>query len=169
MLAHRLENRDSPAMAHYFALRFQMSSAIRMPLSKVSVAAFCLMALLGCGRPDPFERQPLKGVITWEGKPIKYGTIVLEPAEKQPAGATASLRDGVFSMPRSAGPSPGKYAVWVHAFDRSGEVPPGTMPGQEGPPPKDILPDRYRLAAATEISIERVADDKPNEIKFNLE
>lgn len=135
----------------------------------LSLAVVCLVAAAGCGRRDPFQRQPFKGVISWQGKPIKYGTVVLEPAEKQPAGAIASLRDGVFSMSRSAGPSPGKYDVWVHAFDRSGDVPPGTLPGQEGPPPKEILPDKYRLNAATQITIERVEDDKPNNLEFNLE
>lgn len=148
--------------------RLRISFSERRQLVFVVLAA-CLVATVGCGRHDPFERQPLNGMISWQGKPIKYGTVVLEPAENQPAGATASLRDGVFTMPRKAGPSPGKYAVWVHAFDRSGEVPPGTLPGQEGPPPKEILPDKYRLGAATEITIERVPDDKPNELKFNLE
>lgn len=148
---------------------FRWMSSTNGQRAAIGIVAACMMATVGCGRRDPFERQPLNGLISWQGKPIKYGTIVLEPAEKQPAGATASLRDGIFTIPRSAGPSPGKYAVWVHAFDRSGDVPPGTLPGQEGPPPKEILPEKYRLGAATEVTIERVTDDKPNEFTFNLE
>jgi hypothetical protein len=128
-----------------------------------------LAAVLGCGRSDPFERQPLRGSLTWQGKPVKYGSVVLEPAEKQRAGAMASVRDGAFEIPRSAGPSPGKYAVWVHAFDKSGDVAPGTLPGQEGPPPKEILPDKYRLKPALEVTVERVTDEKPNEVSISLD
>ena len=35
---------------------------------------------VGCGKKDPFARQPLEGVITWEGKPIALGAVALEPA-----------------------------------------------------------------------------------------
>ncbi|MFM7242739.1 MAG: hypothetical protein ACKO40_01005 [Planctomycetaceae bacterium] len=81
----------------------------------------------------------------------------------------ASIRDGAFSIPRSAGPSPGEYDVWVHAFDHAGEVPPGTLPGQEGPPPKEILPAKYRNAAAARVKVEKVTDDKPNQISITLD
>jgi hypothetical protein len=48
-------------------------------------------------------------------------------------------------------------------------VPPGTLPGQEGPPPKEILPAKYRNAAAARVKVERVTDEKPNEITVTLD
>lgn len=129
----------------------------------------CVTVLAGCGKSDPFERQPVRGTVTWKGKPISFGSVVLEPAAGQGAGAMAAIRDGKFELSRTAGPSPGDYAVWVHAFDKSGDVPPGTPPGQEGPPPKDILPEKYRLNAAAIVKVERVGDDKPNELTITLD
>lgn len=146
-----------------------MFPRVAVPRGPLVAIALGSAFLSGCGRSDPFERQPIRGNVTWQGKPIKYGSVVLEPAEKQGAGAMAPVRDGSFSLPRQAGPSPGKYAVWVHAFDKSGDVPPGTPPGQEGPPPKEILPDKYRLSAATQVTVERVSDDKPNEFTITLD
>lgn len=130
------------------------------------VAAVALVAATtGCGKPDPFGRQPLKGVVTWNGKPIQFGSISLEPAEGQPAGATASISNGEFSIPREAGPCPGKYDVWLHAYDRVGERP---ADGSEAIPPKEILPAKYQAKPATQITIEKVEEEQTNEFTFDL-
>jgi len=119
----------------------------------------------GCGKPDPFGRQPLKGYVTWNGKPIQFGSIALKPAEGQPAGAMASIRDGAFDIPRSAGPCPGKYDVWLHAYDHGGERP---ADGSETAPPKEILPAKFLDKPPTQITIEKVEGDKVNEFTFDL-
>jgi len=131
----------------------------------IAVAA---LLVVGCAKPDPFARQPVKGVITWQGKPIQFGTVTFEPASGQKTGATASIADGAFSIPRDAGPSPGNYAIWVHAFDRGAEPPPGTAPGSEGPPPQEILPEKYRKNAAGQFEVKQVKDDAPNELSLDL-
>lgn len=128
---------------------------------------FSLVLLAGCGG-DPFDRQPVQGSIQFGGKAIKYGSIRFEPAEKQPTGGSASIRDGKYQIDRVAGISPGKYKVWVQAFDKSGELAPGAAPGSEGAPPKDILPPRYLNEPAGECTISRVKDDKPNEFNLDL-
>lgn len=107
-------------------------------------------------------------MVKFAGKPIQYGSIRLEPAEKQPTGTSAPIRNGEFKIDRSAGVSEGRYTVWVQAFDRSGELPPGAMPGQEGPPPKDILPARYMNAPAGEVTIRKVSDAAPNQVDLDL-
>ncbi len=130
------------------------------------LAIVCAGALsLGCGKPDPFGRQPLKGYVTWNGKPIQFGSIALKPAEGQPAGAMASIRDGAFDIPRSAGPCPGKNDVWLHAYDHAGERP---ADGSEIAPPKEILPAKFLAKPPTQITIERVEGDKVNEFTFDL-
>lgn len=123
------------------------------------VAALAVTA--GCAKKDPFGRQPLEGAVTWQGKPIAVGTITLEPAEGQPAGAKAAIREGKFSMPRESGPCPGKYNVWLRAFDHAGE-------DVNGPPPKEILPPQFRQAPATQVTIEKVDDKKSNTFNFDL-
>ena len=94
-------------------------------MGSISLAALGLALVLagtGCGS-DPFQRQPVQGNVKFAGKPIQYGTIRLEPAEKQPAGASGSIRDGKFKIERSAGVGPGKYKVWVQAFDKAAARP----------------------------------------------
>jgi len=131
----------------------------------------CTLSVLagGCGPSDPFERQPVRGTIRWQGKPIQYGSITFEPAAGQKTGASAAIANGEFTISRQAGPSPGTYAIWIHAFDRGGELPPGAAPGEEGPPPKDILPEQYRKAAAATFDIQPVKDDAPNLLELDLQ
>jgi len=136
--------------------------------SAVFVVAVVAILACGCGKSDPFERQPVRGTIRWQGKPIQYGSIAFEPAAGQKTGASAAIADGEFTIPRQSGPSPGTYAVWVHAFDRGAEPPPGTAPGEEGPPPQEILPEQYRRAAAAEFDIQAVKDDAPNVLELDL-
>ena len=129
------------------------------------VAAAVVVCSFGCGKSDPFERQPLKGFITWEGEPIQFGSITLEPAEGQPAGAMAPIRNGAFEIAREAGPSPGKYAVWLHAYDHAGERP---TDGTELEPAKEILPDKFLTSPPTDITITRVSGNDVNELTFDL-
>ena len=131
----------------------------------VALAAVVVSAA-GCSRPDPFGRQPLDGFVTWRGQPIQFGSIVLEPAEGQPAGAMASIRDGAFSIPQEAGPCPGTYNVWLHAYDHAGERPDD---GSEIAPPKEMLPPKYLAKPPAQVTIEQVAKGKVNEFQFNLD
>lgn len=123
------------------------------------IEAAMLIVAVGCGPKDPFGRQPIKGTVSLEGEPVQYGVLTLEPAESQPAGSTAPIRDGKFAIPRQQGPCAGKYHVWVQVLDRSGDVPPGTLPGQEGPPPRNILPDKYRKGPIAELVVEKIESD----------
>ena len=129
------------------------------------ISCVFFVALSACSKPDPFERQPLKGFVTWKGQPIKYGTIVLEPADGQRAGAMASIRDGNFDIPRTAGPSPGKYSVWLHAYDKSGDEP---VAGDDPRPPREILPAKYLAKPPAVLQIKRVQGEDANEFNFDL-
>lgn len=129
------------------------------------IEAALLLVAVGCGPKDPFGRQPIKGFITWNGKPIQYGSIVFEPAEGQPAGAMASIRDGAFDIPRTAGPCAGTYNVWLHAYDHAGERP---ADGSEIAPPKEILPARFLAKPPTQVTVERVEGEQVNELTFDL-
>ena len=131
----------------------------RFLMAAVLVAA--VSVTVGCGKKDPFARQPLEGMITWEGKPIAVGAISLEPAEGQPAGANASISDGKFSMPRETGPCPGKYKVWIRAFENV-----GTDPSTRET--KQILPRKFLNEPPASVTIEQVSDDKPNVLTVDL-
>lgn len=127
-----------------------------------------VVGLTGCGRGDPFQRQPIQGSVKFEGKPIQFGAVRFEPAGSEPTGTTASIRDGSFKIDRISGVGPGKYKVYVQAFDKMDAGPPGTFPGEEGTPPQNILPDKFLNEPVTQITISEVSDDKPNEIDVDF-
>jgi hypothetical protein len=136
-------------------------TAGRRPILMAAVLVAAVSVTGGCGKKDPFARQPLEGMITWEGKPIALGAIALEPAEGQPAGANAAISDGKFSMPRETGPCPGKYNVWIRAFENVG-ADPATRET------KQILPRKFLNAPPASVTIEQVSDDKPNVLTVDL-
>lgn len=130
----------------------------------VAVAAVVL-AVAGCGG-DTVKRQPVRGTVNFQAKPVKYGSVRFEPAAGQTTTASADIRDGQFTLARSAGLSPGKYKVWVQAFDRISDS--TAMPGSEGPPPKDILPPKYLNEPASELDVKEVPDATPNELTLDI-
>lgn len=125
------------------------------------------VACAGCGG-DPMNRQPVSGQVRFGGKDVKFGSVRFEPADGQKTAASADVRDGKFALSRAAGLSPGRYKVWVQAFDRVPDPVPGAAPGSEGPPPRDILPKKYADSPATETTVAEVPDDKPNELVIDL-
>lgn len=146
-------------------MTMRLAESIRLTSTRILAVAVVAIAASGCGTSDPFARQPLEGFITWQGKPIQFGSIVLEPAEGQPAGAMASIRDGVFTIPREAGPCAGRYDVWLHAYDHAGERP---ADGREMAPPKEMLPAKFLAKPPTQVTIEKVSGGRTNEFKFDL-
>ena len=136
-----------------------MAGRCRSLMAAVLVVA-CVVTV-GCAKKDPFGRQPLEGTITWEGKPIAIGAIALEPAEGQPAGANASIRDGKFSMTRETGPCPGKYNVWIRAFDHASA-------DTNAPEAKQILPRKFLESPPAQVTIETVSGDTSNTLTVDL-
>lgn len=127
-----------------------------------------LLGISGCNGGDPFARQPIQGNAKFGGKPIQFGVVRFEPADKEPTGTSASIRDGKFTIERAAGVGPGKYKVFVQAFDKMDAGPAGAFPGEEGTPPQNILPEKYLNEPVTTVTISKVADDKPNEVDLDF-
>jgi hypothetical protein len=125
------------------------------------------MAVAGCGGKT-IKRSPVAGTIKFAGKEIKYGSVRFEPAEGQTTTASGDIRDGKFAIDRAAGLSPGKYKVFVQAFDRIAEPKPGSAPGSEGPPPKDILPAKYQASPAGEATIKETSGSESNTFDLDI-
>ncbi len=77
-----------------------------------------LLAVVGCGGADPFNKQPLTGSVTVKGKLLPYGQIFFEPAEGQKFATNATINDGKFVLTKETGLSPGKYSYRLMALDR---------------------------------------------------
>lgn len=135
--------------------------------TRILLAACLILVSIGCGGGgDAAKRQPVTGTVNFRGKPIQFGSVRFEPAAGQIAPASADIRDGKFTLARAQGPSPGKYKVWVQAFDRVSDS--NAMPGSEGPAPKDILPAKYLNEPALETDILEVGDSAPNTLTIDL-
>ena len=64
-------------------------------------------------------------------------------------------------MTRETGPCPGKYNVWIRAFDHAN-------PDPNAPEAKQILPQKFLQSPPAQVTIEQVADDKPNTLSVDL-
>jgi hypothetical protein len=83
-------------------------------------AVACLLA--GCGAGDGLDRYPVKGTVTFQGQPVKDGSIFFEPtASVGKVAPTVYLRvtGGKYEVPQKEGPVAGKYKVVVGGKDAS--------------------------------------------------
>lgn len=90
----------------------------RWPLAMAAVT-LSLLGTLGCGSGDS-GRQHATGKVTYQGQPVKHGTIMFEPDTRKgnsgPAGS-ASIVDGVYDTRRDGvGISSGPQWVTIQAF-----------------------------------------------------
>jgi hypothetical protein len=140
--------------------------------------AACTLA--GCGGADDnLPREPISGTVTFEGQPIKSGSIQFVP-EKTKEGITSGgvITDGHFDVARAVGPVPGQYKVRIFAAGGSGAAanagePPGPGPTVEkkeriartGGGGGGLIPVRYNLQ--TELTAD-VKVGGPNTFTFDL-
>jgi hypothetical protein len=84
----------------------------------IVLSAICLCAALGCSGDN---RSEVSGTVKVNGRPIAEGAITFIPVEgNKGAGAGATITDGKYHIPRSAGVSPGKNRVELRAFKNTG-------------------------------------------------
>ncbi|MBQ2851726.1 MAG: hypothetical protein IJE77_14695 [Thermoguttaceae bacterium] len=71
--------------------------------------AFCCVAFVGCAKKDGLT--PVKGTVTFDGEPIKDGSINFAPKGGPGTATGARIVDGKYE----ARVSPGKMAVTIEA------------------------------------------------------
>lgn len=136
-------------------------------IRSLALAALAL-SLAGCG--NGLNRQAVSGTVTYKGKPIVRGTVTFAPVEggAAPVHVSAPIEDGKFSVPKEAGPVPGKYVVRFEAFEQLLFGAP--TPGDPAPPPKKLdqerLPAKYGAASKYEVEIK---DVDVNVLEFKLD
>jgi hypothetical protein len=121
----------------------------------------------GCGATDPWNRQAISGVITFDGRPIDDGAVLLEPLANDGSGLTAgaTIRRGTFAIARDRGLSPGAYRVRV--YSSSGvQAPPGKgQSDRTRRPMVEHLPAIYN--SKSELRMDVVAGG-PNRLQLDL-
>lgn len=82
------------------------------------LSTISLCAALGCSGDN---RSEVSGIVKVNGQPITEGAINFIPVEgNKGAGAGATITDGKYHIPRSAGVAAGKNRVELRAFKSSG-------------------------------------------------
>jgi hypothetical protein len=135
------------------------------------VIALFVLAPAGCGgRADSLPREPISGTVSFNGRPLKKGSIQFMPEVSVGGVATGGLiEDGRFRVDRDKGPVPGRYSVLIFASgDTEGPGDEGALPGRPKLPKKrtqGLIPPRYNFETKL------VADVKvggPNSFPFDL-
>jgi hypothetical protein len=112
----------------------------------------------GCGgASDSLPRQAISGKVTLDGKPLPSGSISFDPddpGQPNPVSVGATIIDGVYSLPRAEGPTPGIYRVSINAVSESEPVTNREAPG--APPkkrPKDLIPAKYNAKTTLKATV----------------
>lgn len=87
-----------------------------------------LLLLVGCGKTG----IPVEGRITWGDRPVEQGSISFAPADGKGPSFGTPIKEGKYSIARSAGMTAGKKSVEIIAIVKTGrqvEAGPPTPPG----------------------------------------
>ena len=80
---------------------------------------FALVLLAGCGPGGP-PTYGLSGQVTYDGKPVPIGTVVLSPdasKDNKGPGASAGIKDGKYALEAGSGHGGGAYRIQVTGYD----------------------------------------------------
>ena len=123
-------------------------------LSLPAISLVLVVIAVGCGKQSR-ELNPITGKVTYQGKPLQYGSVTIEHNSGQPATA-AIQRDGTFVMAtlgEGDGVIMGKHRVRVACYE--GQNPDNKIdPGQPVTLGKALIPDRYSAFDSSNLSID---------------
>ncbi len=134
-----------------------------------AATAALLLLGAGCSSPDTPELAPVRGKVSYHGKPLPTGTIVFAPDSQRgnagPLARAVIQADGSYQLKSGtlAGAVPGWHRVTVAAIVETPQ-PTGTSLVN----PRTLLPERYRDPELSGLSCE-VHVGKENTINFNLD
>lgn len=134
------------------------------PMNSAVVLAVAAMFVCGCGAASS-ETAPVRGKVTYKGKPVPNGTITFVPAVG-PAATGELQQDGSYELTTyrdGDGAVPGKHKVIVVAMRDMANL----LPEQRSPLPAPIVPEKYTSLATSDL--EAQVEMKENTVDFDLE
>ena len=140
------------------ARKLGFSKAVSRPAQFwLLLAALNLVFLVGCGDGRP-RRVPISGVVTIDGKPVPFGSVMLVPADGSRTGGGSLDSDGLFRVSTYTaydGMPPGTYDVSIAAIETLSET-----------KQRWHAPEKYADVATSGLSIE--IDGKTDQANFEL-
>ena len=123
--------------------------------------AFLVAVTVGCGSGDGLV--PVSGEVTYQGKPLEYGTInFISPNSKLASGEIVDGKFlGVTTREEDDGLAPGEYQVTIDALDRSAKY-------RDTMVPPSLIPRRYADYTTSDLKATN-EPDKKNELQFELD
>jgi hypothetical protein len=132
-------------------------------------AALSLLIVLsvGCGKRDNRGRIAIQGAVTYAGKPIDDGKIILEPTVPKLPMASGNVQSGRYEITADRGPAAGSYLVRLKAFrkkkDPTLDRHPYAGDNQEvGMVSEQYMPRKYNADSAVTVEIEPDGDGTYN-------
>ncbi|WP_146432031.1 hypothetical protein [Blastopirellula retiformator] len=122
--------------------------------ARTSLFLLCLLAAIGCGGQQGPRPYPVRGVITFDGKPLTRGTIIFNPVDQaHPASRGEIQSDGSYVLSLTAagdGAIPGEHRVIVNS---STQVESGLEVGDPNYQiPRPLVPPKYSSLSTTPLS-----------------
>jgi hypothetical protein len=137
-----------------------LNQLLRAAATTISLAT--LLVLAGCS-DGRLKTAPVKGTVTYNGKPVPQGSIMFQP-EQGPV-ATANIKNGSYSLKtyrNDDGAILGKHKVTVISLEDQS----GRLPEQRNPLPPPIVPLQYSFPDKSGLTAQ--VKDEPNTIDFHL-
>src|SRR5437588_12847136 len=126
----------------------------RRTLMVCSIGALGAAFLAGCSDLSGGKME-VSGTVTLQGQPVKEGSILFIPLDKQETQGGAQILNGEYKMPAEKGLKPGKYLVRLTAGD--GKTPaneeiaaPG---GRANIVSVDLIPEEWNTRSKHEIEV----------------
>ena len=134
--------------------------------SRAFLFSVILVAIAGCGGEDGPVAYPVKGMVTFQGKPVTQGSILFTSTNPELPGANGRLgADGSYQLTtreQGDGAAAGEYKVIIRAFDGP-EQPSDTSSA----PPRPLVPLKYTKPGSTPLT-KTVKKQELNRIDFEL-
>jgi hypothetical protein len=128
---------------------------------------FVLLLFVGQGCVAENSRQPVSGVVTFQGKPLDNGTITfLSTGSNAGPVCGAPVVGGRFTVPAEQGLAPGTYKVTISAPEPGGTLTPEQKAAGASANAKESLPAKYNDASELTATVDA---GKPSVLKFELD
>jgi len=125
-------------------------------------AAFLTAGTVGCSSGP--ATSPVKGKVTFQGKPVTEGTVTfLNPTEGGAAEAQIN-KDGSYTF--QGGVMPGEYLVVITPLMHIVDTDPGKSPPAPVEKPASDIPQKYRQQGTTKLRAS--VKPGPNEFPFDM-
>lgn len=123
------------------------------------------LLFIPAGCRDSDGRQRITGEVTFNGKPLPSGEVSLRPFDTGPSAA-GRVKDGVFELPSTKGPMPGKYLVRIESMQPTGKKVRLAGTTLQVDQVEQVLPNDYN--ETSQLVIE-VTGDGENHFEFALD